>query len=185
MPKSTAAEKAYIRWQAETTPGALLTALQAMAQSIRNMPPRFRELLQEEIAKEQTTAGDRAAVVSGKEPSEAAKVDNAWAGGRCPPGQAGEWVLNCVCSHHGYDGEGVENWEPIGVGQVVTKLEGRVSKGRVSKWFKDAFGGHAEYAGACGRQKNGPLLTKLREQRDEKTTAFVDPSLWLEDRLDD
>ena len=111
-------------------------------------------------------------------------ADNARAGGRCSPGQAGEWILDYLCAHHGYDGEGIDNWSPLGVSAITKGLDDRVSKGAVSEWFKKHFDNHAEYVGACGRQENGPLLITLRKLREETTTAFVDPSPWLEDAAD-
>jgi len=107
-------------------------------------------------------------------------ADKAWVRGRCPPGQAGEWIRDYLCLHHKYDGEGIDNWLPLGVAEIARQLDSKVAPATVSTWFKKHFGSHAEYVGACGRQKNGPLLTKLRSLREEKTTAFVDPDRWLE-----
>lgn len=58
MIESTAAERAYARWYAEKNPGVLRTALQGAARIVRNMDPRLRELLQEELAKEADTRAD-------------------------------------------------------------------------------------------------------------------------------
>jgi len=55
MSKSTAAERAYARWYFEKNPNAtrvLGSALRGVVQIIRDMNPRLRELLEEELAKE-------------------------------------------------------------------------------------------------------------------------------------
>ena len=100
---------------------------------------------------------------------------------RCPPGQASEWILNCLCDHHGYDVEGIDNWEPLKGREIVECLDSRVSAGSVSAWFKKHFDGHAMYEAACHRQENSPLPSKLRELREEETSVFIDPNRWLED----
>ena len=60
MPKPTAAERTHFRWCVEKNPGALYAVLRKMAQDVANMDPRLRELLQEELAKEQAGSDDNA-----------------------------------------------------------------------------------------------------------------------------
>ena len=55
MTKPTAAERAYLRLSAEQNPGDLRDAVAGVARIVRDMKPRTREILQEEIASEQIT----------------------------------------------------------------------------------------------------------------------------------
>ena len=50
--RPSAVERAYIRWQAENNPGKVRAALCGVARLVRDMDPRLRELLKEEIRRD-------------------------------------------------------------------------------------------------------------------------------------
>ena len=69
-------------------------------------------------------------------------------------------ILAALCVHHGYDGRGILNDEPLGVRELATLTEGKASKSTVQRWFKEKFdGGHRGYKAACVNQS---LLSHLR-----------------------
>ena len=100
---------------------------------------------------------------------------------RCPRGQASEWILSCVCTHHEYDGQSIGNWDSFPtLDDVVTGLQGRVSKGAISGWFKESFGGFSAYKAACQQETLLPKLQKMRQDFNE----FFDPEEVLLNRPD-
>lgn len=70
-------------------------------------------------------------------------------------------VLPSLLDHHRYEydpssKDSVGNYEPISLSELEERY--KVTKSVASRWFKENFGSHAEYQGACG------LKWKLRDK---------------------
>lgn len=122
----------------------------------------------------------RKADISNSEPKTPERTGNSQPAGRCPRGQAPEWILGYLCKHHAYDGQSIGNWEPATLDQVVRGLGGHPGRTTVSNWFKTHFGGHDLYKAACQREILLPKLQKLRGDFD----LLFDPEEILLNRAD-
>lgn len=86
-----------------------------------------------------------------------------------------------MCGHHEYDGQSIANWDHFkSLDGVVAKLDGRVGKTTVSKWFKENFGGFDAYKVTCQQETLLPKLQSLRQDFD----SLFDPEEVLLSRPD-
>jgi len=58
----------------------------------------------------------------------------------------------------------------------MNTLKGKVSKGAISKWFRENFGGHRAYSVECQRET---LLPKLQSLTGD-FAGFMDPDDFLD-----
>lgn len=74
-------------------------------------------------------------------------------------------IVAVLQQHHdvGEDGR-VGNSEPMKQTDIRTKLNGKVSQGKVSKWFTEKFGGHSEYEAALTTHTFGPKFRRIRDE---------------------
>lgn len=167
---------ALVRFIAESSKNGQIEAREAARRLLVSLLPLS---LEHELAREygqriRTSADELLEVL------QVGQGGNGGSDGRCPRGQAQEWILSYLCEHHKYDGKSIGNWDPVKLDQVVSGLGGHPGRTSVSKWFGKHFGGHDLYRAAC---QNETLLPKLQKLRGDFDSLF-DPEDVLLNRAD-
>ena len=78
-------------------------------------------------------------------------------------------IVARLTKHHGYANGSLLNQTPIGVNDLAGKAV--LSKGTVSKFFKDEFGNHENYKKAC--RDSGTLIVALKALNNEFTPKLL------------
>ena len=83
-------------------------------------------------------------------------------------GDARTLIISGLTAHHEYANGQCLNFEPVVLNEFARKT--KVGSGTVSEFFKERFGGYANYAAAC-RNDPDKITTRLKRFNGEFTDA--------------